>query len=232
MIEIGVSTGAAVTQPWDGSMSEMGGSAAAYAHLKFLFLNADARFSSVYGADKANLEFQTSGGLLFLKLHELYVRKNDSSGDHTHTAAGLGGDFDLGDWGTLGASVGVMMMEWERTSGRGPGSSEQKSLLGGYAGAHLYLHIWKFENELRVAYFTSPEVNTDVIGIASDAQVTGSEIVKGWTSGMIASDVLRFNAVKFGIFELGPEAAARAMVMPDGTEFVVTFGIGGKIGVL
>jgi hypothetical protein len=232
MIEFGATGGGTFTQPWNGASGVGAGGGTVDARLEFLFIDAQARFTGASYNGQPGFEFSASGGLLFLKLHELYIRRDTPNGNMDSVAAGLGGSFDLpADLGEIGASLGVIAMDIQRpATSTAPASHSQ--LLGGYLGGHLYLHIWKFENELRVAYYATPQVNTDLLGIVGDGSVTGSEIVTGWTTGLVASNVLRFNAFKIGILSLGPEVAARAMQLPDGAEYMVSFGLGGRIGVL
>ncbi len=186
----------------------------------FFHASADAGYTRAGGDDA--VEILADGGIAFAKIHELYIREGGPNGDMLRVMGGFGGNFGLGALGELTLSAGVISMDWTR-----PGSEEQ-SLLGLYAGTKVFLKIWKFENELRVAYYAAPQFNPST----SDVAFTDAPLIEGWNQGVIASERLRFNAFKISIFEFGPELRARFANLPDGTEWMATVGFGGRIGVL
>jgi hypothetical protein len=222
LIEVGVDVGGgAVATPWDAQDAAEAFSTNGSVDFNFLFLSAsaDASYTRVGGSDV--VEIQADGAVAFAKLHEYYYRSGGPNGEMSRVFAGLGGKLGFGSLGDLTLSVGAVAMDWTR-----PGSAEQ-SLLGAYAGGKLYLHIWKFENELRVAYFAAPQINGDAASVAA-----GEPFIQGWTQGMVGSNNLRFEAFKVSMFSFGPELRANVAELPDGFEWKATLGFGGKIGAL
>ena len=223
MIEIGVDVaGGAAATPWDPS--EVAGvfTTSGTVDFNFLFLSAsaDANYSRVGDSDV--VEIQADGAIAFAKLQELYYRNGGPNGDMSRVFAGVGGKIGFGSVGDLTLSVGAAALDWQRRDG-GP-----QSILGGYAGGKLYLHIWKVENDLRVAYYMAPTFNEDQQAVALE----GAPLVTSWQQGWVASDHLRIDAFKVSIFHFGPELRARMAELPDGVEWTATVGIGGRIGLL
>ncbi len=252
MIEVGVTLGGGNDVSPIATGSTFAGMVSADARFNFLFLDAQAEFIS-YGVDgngfSEDFSVRANGGLFFLKVHDFYMRKDPQNGNHTHTMAGVGSGYDLpSNIGSITASMGAIVMDWER-------NGRDKNLVGGYIGGNLYLHIWKFENELRIAYYATPKLNIEgaidgavndavneatsdlppgVGGAANDAlgttNTSGTELITGWKKGLMLSNTLRFNVISVPLFTLGPQAQFSMMQMPDGTEFVTTLGFGGRFG--
>jgi len=219
LFEVGVDlAGGAIGSPLTPEEAAPVFSTQGYLDFNFLFLHASAETSYVRAGDDDVFEVVADGGIAFAKLHELYYRSGGPNGEMTRIAVGAGGRIGLGGLGDLTLSAGVMAMDWTR-----PGGSEQ-SMTGVYAGTKLFLKIWKFENELRVAYYAAPELQSDL--------TSGGRLVEGWQQGFVGTERLRFNAFKVSIFEFGPEFRARFAELPDGTEWMATLGFGGRIGVL
>jgi len=220
-IEIGVdlSSGAVGTPLSSDELAAMAGVNGSF-DLSFLFFRAsvDASYQTV-GAQSV-YEIQASGGIAFAKLHELYVRSGGPNGSMSRVAAGAGGTFGLGSLGDLTLSAGIISLNWAA-----PGQ-EEDSLTGFYAGTQVFLKIWKFENELHVAYYAAPQLTEDL----SQVVLNNADAIQQWRSGLIASNQLRFNAFKVSIFEFGPELRARVAELPNGTEWMATLGFGGRIG--
>jgi len=155
MIEIGIAAGGANDITPVASGSTFAGMVSADARFNLLFMDAQAEFISFAGPNGGFTEdysLRANGGLFFAKVHEFYMRKNPN-GDHMHAMAGFGSSYDLpGNVGTISASLGAMIMNWER-------GDTSKELVGGYGGVNLYMHIWKFENELRIAYYAAPKLD-------------------------------------------------------------------------
>jgi hypothetical protein len=220
-IEIGVDLSGGVvgtplsTEDW----AALGGVTGSF-DLNFLFFRAsvDASYQTV-DAD-AFYEIQASGGVAFAKLHELYLRSGGPNGSMSRIAAGAGGTIGLGSLGDLTLSAGIMSLNWAA-----PGQAAD-SLTGAYAGTQLFLKIWKFENELHVAYYAAPQVADDL----GQTVLTHGDAIQQWRTGLIASNQLRFNAFKVSVFEFGPELRARVAELPNGTEWMASLGFGGRIG--
>ncbi|MGK5086047.1 hypothetical protein WDW86_00680, partial [Bdellovibrionota bacterium FG-2] len=190
-------------------------------------IDAEAELTAQEG-DGLNFEFRGSAGLLFLKLHEIYVRTGGAQGEEKRAMLGLGGSVDLpASLGKLTASVGAMGILWQRPKGAAGASGVEQQMLGLYAGATLFMHIWRFENELRVAYYASPRIDLSLGSMSSGTQ----DISGVWSkNGLIASDRLYFRAIKLPFMSFGPDLRAAVEQLPDGTEWVVTAGIGGTFG--
>ncbi len=223
MIEIGVDVaGGAAATPWDPS--EVAGvfTTSGTVDFNFLFLSAsaDANYSRIGDSDV--VEIQADGAIAFAKLQELYYRSGGPNGEMSRIFAGVGGKLGLGSVGDLTLSIGAAALDWQRTG------ADAQSLFGGYAGGKLYLHIWKVENDLRVAYYMAPTFNDDERAVALE----GAPLVTSWQQGWVASEHLRVDAFKVSIFHFGPELRARMAELPDGVEWTATVGIGGRIGVL
>jgi hypothetical protein len=230
LIEVGVSVGGSVVDPWDASSDVVvaGGftsTASAQFHFLFIDASADATYVGLPGVGQSAFEVRADGGLFFLKLQEYYYRTGTGAnaalnGEMQRVMAGLGGKVNLPKTlGAITANAGVLAMNWQR-----PGGSEQEAL-GLYAGGKIALRIWKFEDELRVAYFWIPEINSDL-----DSLLAGKAAIQGWQTGMIASNTLRFDAFKVAGFKLGPELRAQLEDIPDGLSWTATLGVSGRFG--
>ena len=181
-------------------------------------------FRSLPGQKQDAFEVRADGGLFFLKLQEYYFRTggaNDAAnGDMSRVMAGLGGKFSLPKAiGEITASAGVIAMNWQRPGG------EQQQADGLYAGGKIALRVWKIDNELRVAYFWIPQINSDFGDVAS-----GGKAIQGWDTGMVAYDRLRIEAFKIAGFKLGPELRGQFEDLPDGMSWTATLGVGGRFG--
>ncbi|MGK5087129.1 hypothetical protein WDW86_06190 [Bdellovibrionota bacterium FG-2] len=189
--------------------------------LNLLLVEAEAEFTA-HKEDTTNFEIRGSASVLILKLHEIYIRTGGTQGEEKRAALGLGGTFGLPmNLGKLSASVGAMGVLWQRPEG-----ADQK-MFGFYAGGTLYMHVWRFQNELRVAYYATPSFNFDPEQALTSG---GKSVVSGWANGIIASDKLFFKAISLPLLTLGPELRAEVEQLPDGTEWLVTAGIGGTLG--
>ncbi len=224
MIEIDASIDTRFDSPYtDGSEWKVVPtySATIGAKLNFLMIEAEAEFTA-HKEDSVNFEMRGSAGILFLKLHEIYVRTGGERGEQKRATLGLGGTFPLPlNLGKVSASLGALGVLWQRPEG-----ADQK-MFAFYAGGTMYMHVWRFQNELRVAYYATPSFNFDAGQALSSG---GKSVVSGWANGLIASDKLYFQAIKLPLITLGPELRAEVEQLPDGTEWLVTAGVGGTLG--
>ena len=223
LIEVGVDVNFAAAQPIDAETFSVasGYSFGGNASFNFLFLNMDADFVFDRFAAENTFEIGGSAGLLFLKVHEIYYRVGGPNGDQMRGFAGFGSSFDLPkELGVITASLGAGVIDWER-----PGE-ESQVLYGGYAGAKILLKIWKLKNELQVAYYIAPSITEDLESV----EWGETEFIERWNHGIVASEKIRIDIFKLPLLSFGPEARARLVQLPDGTEWSGTVGFGGNFG--
>lgn len=173
----------------------------------------------------AEVDLSADGRLFFLRFHDFLLRAGGIDGNLLRVMVGpqLALKFPFVE-GSLTVSGGVTYMNWTRPD------EESQDLAGLYTGATLLLKVWRFTNELRVAYYWAPEVNFSFDGIAS-GEITGiNDVFPSFNSGIVGSNRLYASVLRLPMVDLGPELRASINQLPDGTEFRGIAGVSGTFG--